>query len=133
MTANQTYNLNISVINSCGDIGEPAEYIIDIGGKDIVRDTMYFVVVLLHDLLYIYCAPGFISENLTRGANRTYEKSWGGGNMKTRVTVYEEGLFDLGGGGGQNFCKWEQMPPLKSHPPLKETLCTYEWHRDNLN
>ena len=32
LTTNQTYNFNISVINSCGDIGEPAEYIIDIAG-----------------------------------------------------------------------------------------------------
>ena len=37
----------------------------------------------------------FISENLTRGTNGTYEKSWGGeGNMKTHVAVYEEGLSD---------------------------------------
>ena len=32
VTAEQIYSLNISVINSCGDIGEVAEYIIDIGG-----------------------------------------------------------------------------------------------------
>ena len=30
--ANQTYILNISVNNSCGDIGQAAEYIIDVGG-----------------------------------------------------------------------------------------------------
>ena len=30
--ANQTYILNISVNNSCGDIGQAAEYIIDFGG-----------------------------------------------------------------------------------------------------
>ena len=33
VTAEQIYSLNISVINSCGDIGEVAEYIIDTGGK----------------------------------------------------------------------------------------------------
>ena len=33
VTANQTYILNISVINSCGDIGQAAQYPIDdIGG-----------------------------------------------------------------------------------------------------
>ena len=32
VTANQTYILNISVNNSCGDIGQAAEYTIDIGG-----------------------------------------------------------------------------------------------------
>ena len=45
-----------------------------------------------------------------------------GGNMKTHVAVYEEGLFDLregqtflGGGGGANAFS---APP----PPTKETL-----------
>ena len=37
VTAEQTYILNISVINSCGDIGQVADYIIDIGG--IKRST----------------------------------------------------------------------------------------------
>ena len=32
VTAEQIYSLNISVINSCGDIGEVAEYVIDTGG-----------------------------------------------------------------------------------------------------
>ena len=36
VTAEQIYSLNISVINSCGDIGEVAEYIIDIGGKKAI-------------------------------------------------------------------------------------------------
>ena len=37
VTAEQIYSLNISVINSCGDIGQVAECIIDIGG--IKRST----------------------------------------------------------------------------------------------
>ena len=41
---------------------------------------------------------GYISENLTRGANHTFLGEGGGGNMKTRVAVYEEGLFDSRGG-----------------------------------
>ena len=32
LTVNQTYIFNISVNNSCGDIGQAAEYTIDIGG-----------------------------------------------------------------------------------------------------
>ena len=36
VTANQTYNLNISVINSCGDIGQAADYNISIGGNIII-------------------------------------------------------------------------------------------------
>ena len=35
---------------------------------------------------------GVISENLTRGANGTYEKPWGG-NMKTLLAAYEEPQF----------------------------------------
>ena len=34
VTANQTYILNISVNNSCGDMGQAAEYTIDVAGKD---------------------------------------------------------------------------------------------------
>ena len=45
VTANQTYILNISVINSCGDIGQAAEYIIDIGGKDVYI-IMYCSILL---------------------------------------------------------------------------------------
>ena len=41
VTANQTYNFNISVVNNCGDIGEPAEYITDIRGiKRSSRDFL---------------------------------------------------------------------------------------------
>ena len=45
-------------------------------------------------LLGCFCVSfsGFISENLTRGANGTYTKSWGG-NMKTLVAVDEEQHF----------------------------------------
>ena len=35
VTVNETYSLNISVINSCGDIGQAAEYPIDIEGIKI--------------------------------------------------------------------------------------------------
>ena len=40
-----------------------------------------------------------------------------GGNMKTRVAVYEEGLFDRGGGGGgAKLFKGGQLPPLTPPP-----------------
>ena len=46
VTAERTYILNISVINSCGDIGEPAEYIIDIAGINeilgFIEDTRFW-------------------------------------------------------------------------------------------
>ena len=35
VTVNQIYNLNISVNNSCGDMGQAAEYTIDVGGIKI--------------------------------------------------------------------------------------------------
>ena len=41
----ETYNLNISVINSCGDRGEPAEYIIYIGGMKMCTCTAHFCLV----------------------------------------------------------------------------------------
>ena len=40
--------------------------------------------------------PGFISENVTRGG-KPHIREILGGNMKTHVAVYEEGLFDLRG------------------------------------
>ena len=38
--------------------------------------------------------PGFISESLTRGG-KLHIREILGGNMKTHVAVYEEGLFDI--------------------------------------
>ena len=40
---------------------------------------------------------GFISEKVTRGGKLHIQEILGG-NMKTHVAVYEEGLFDLRGG-----------------------------------
>ena len=39
--------------------------------------------------------PGYISDNLTRGGKPHIEIL--GGNMKTRVAVYDKGLFDVRG------------------------------------
>ena len=58
----------------------------------------------------------FISEKVTRGG----EPHILGGNMKTRVAVYEEGLFDLRG--GKTFLGGEGG--ANPHPP-KETLYVY--------
>ena len=41
---------------------------------------------------------GCISENLTREGKLHIREILGGGNMKTRVAVYEDGLLDLKGG-----------------------------------
>ena len=48
----------------------------------------------------MYYKSGFIAESLTRGGGTTHTRNLGGGgggNMKTHVAVYKEGLFDLRG------------------------------------
>ena len=44
VTADQTYSLNVGVINSCGDIGETADYILCIEGMN--KDSLLGMLVL---------------------------------------------------------------------------------------
>ena len=82
--------------------------------------------------IYQVCGyiPGFISESLTGGGGgggggklHIYVREILGGNMKTHVAVYEEGLFDLRG--GKTFLRGDKCPlSPPPPPPLKETLYT---------
>ena len=67
-----------------------------------------------HSTYPTYSLAGFILEKVTRGG-KPHIREILGGNMG----VYEEGLFDLGG--GKTFLREGQMP-LPPPPPLKETL-----------
>ena len=60
--------------------------------------------------MHVY--TGFISESLTRWGEPHIREILGG-NMKTHLSVYEEGLFDLRGGGG----RCPLSPPAPSPPP----------------
>ena len=54
-------------------------------------------------------------RKVTRGGKSHIQ----GGNMKTHVAVYEEGLFDVRGGGAKPFLrggKYPLCPPPKKKP-----------------
>ena len=55
----------------------------------------------------------------------------GGGNMKTRVAVYEEGLSDLHGEGGNHFKGGKCPPPTSENlATILTVLHVYTWKAD---